>query len=435
MKKSTQIVLSAVLVFSLAVFISACSSGGGGGSSTPSGTLPPPSGGTPPPAAPTVGQPVTLSTTTQGAQAATAGVNVAQQVTSSSGLLSSLVSPGAPKIKIPFASASSNNKAVAKFVSKIKPLVAKAKTLSSSTLSAPTTTTMIQTTDCTDGGTQTLTITMTYDDAVNPPTVAMGNMSMVYNNCQEGADLTNGSVSFSGITGDVNTDFSATITLGSASQPLTDKTCKTTGTTIDCTQLDDVSTSSIAMSISETVGTNTTTDVMTMNGWMQYVDYTVSPVTTDLQMMTNFSVTDVTSQASAALISGGTATFNVDELTLDGTMSSSHSETGNDYGASDAFSAFKVKSMTDSGYTTEYLTIDGTFAIATNPTDKCIEGTFNFATTTPIKTDLTSGTTVAGALTVNSVGVVFNADNTVTITVSGVPATYTEADLNGLCSL
>jgi hypothetical protein len=409
MKKSTQIVLSAVLAFSLGIVISACSSGGGSSSSSPAtGTQPPP--------APTITAPKSLATTTEGAQAASAGVNVAQGATSSGGMLSGLVALGAPKLKIPFAS-TSVNKAVANFTAKIKPLAAKAQTLRSTLLSAATTTTITQ--PCTNAGFMTITM-----DTMTP-----NNMTFAFNSCQENTDLINGTMILTGAT---TAGSSSTMQIGTDAAPFTDKTCTDSG----CTQFSDVTTAAITMSFTTTV-TTSTTDVMTLNGWMQFVDNTVSPATTDREDMSNFSITNAMSTGvTASTVGGGTSSsFDVDTLTLNGSASTTHLETNNDFGEADTFKDLQVKYETDY-LTTAYYSIDGLFAIALNPADKCIDGTFNFVTITPMTVDLaTGGNTVAGEFTVNNPGgadVVFNSNGTVTVTVNGVTQDYSNFD--SLCA-
>ncbi len=401
MKKSTQVVLSAVLVFSLAIFISACSSGGGSSS---------PSTGTPPPAAPTITAPKSLATTTEGAQAASAGVNVAQSATSSGGMLSGLVGMAAPKLKIPFASSSVNNKAVAEFTAKIQPLAAKAQALRSTLLSAATTTTM----PCTNAGDMTITMD------------TMNNMTIAFNSCQQNTGLMNGTMILTAAT---TTGGTNTMQIGTDAAPFTDKTCTDTS----CTQFFDVTTAAITMSVT-TTGTTTITNAMTMNGWMQFVDNTVSPVTTDRENMASFSINDVMSTATGTTVAGQSATFNVDTLTLNGSASTTHIETNNDFGEADTFQNLVVKYETDNS-TTAYYSIDGLFAIALNPADKCIDGTFNFVTLTPMTVVLPGGNTVAGEFTVNNPGgadVVFNANGSVTVTVNGVPQDY--SSFGSLCS-
>lgn len=407
MKKSTQIVLSAVLVFSLAIFISACSSGGGSSS---------PATGTQPPPAPTVGAPKSLATTTEGAQAAAAGVNVAQHSSSSGGMLSGLVAMSAPKLKIPLASAGVDNKAIANFTAKIKPLAAKAQALRSTLLSAATTTSITQL--CTNAGDMTITM-----DMMTP-----NNMTIAFNSCQENTDLMNGTMILTGATTSVGT---STMQIGTDAAPFTDKTCIDT----NCTQFSDVTTAAITMSFT-TVVTTSTTDTMALNGWMQFVDNTVSPVTTDREDMTNFSITNVMSTGvTGTTWAGQPGTFDVDTLTLNGSASTTHIETNNDFGEADTFQNLVVKYKTDNS-TTGYYSIDGLFAIALNPADKCIDGTFNFVTITPLTVNLATGNTVAGEFTINTNVDVTYSSAGVTVTVNnGTPTTYTEAELNNLCGL
>ncbi len=105
MKKSAKIVLSAVLVFSLALFISACSSGGGSSSGGSTSVT-------------------SLSTPTQGAQSAAASVTSARNVGSTATQLSNMASlsgtVGAPAFKV-FAGANTTTNAASKFVATLQP--------------------------------------------------------------------------------------------------------------------------------------------------------------------------------------------------------------------------------------------------------------------------------------------------------------------------
>jgi hypothetical protein len=176
---------------------------------------------------------------------------------------------------------------------------------------------------------------------------------------------------------------------------------------------------------------------MTANGYFQFTDDTVTPVATDRQDMANFSITTAISTSSLpTVVVGQSATFDVYGLTLNGSVATTHTETGNTFGESDTFQNFGVTFSTDNA-TTEYYSINGTFAIATNPADQCIEGTFSFVTATPIEVDIrTIPVTVAGQITVNSnVSAVFSSNGVVVTVNGGTPKTYTEADLNTLCDL
>jgi len=398
MKRFGKLALIAVLVLSLSVIITACGGGGGGGGASPSTTPPPPA----------IGAVQSLSTTTQGAQAGSAGLNVAQSVSSTGGMLSGLVGSQSPKFKIPFASTSVPNKAVAGLTAKVKPLSAKAKAIRSSIMSAVSTTTMA----CDNvGGTQ----TMTLDDSTAAITLLM-------NNCQSGFDLNNGTIIIT----------SGNMTIGTAASPFVNKTC----TSVDCSAFNTIMTSVLSLSFTESPDLFSTTFLMTINGSIETVDNTVTPSTTDTTSMTGLSMKDVISQTTASLISGLTDTFNVDDLTINGSTAFTHTETGNDYGESDSFQDFKVTTMTDASYTTAYLSIDGIFAIALSPSDKCIEGTFAFSTTTPLQMDLATGSTLAGEIMVNYDTNVMFSSNGLTVTLAGgTPTIYTEAELNGLCAL
>lgn len=405
MKNIRIVVLISVLVLSIAALITACSSGGGGGSSSTTNnntTTPPP---------PTVSNaPTSVTTTTQGAQAGTAGVSVAQSVSSSGGMLSSLVSVGghAPKLKLPFASSAAPNKAVARLTSKVKPISLRAKGLRSSILSAGSVTTITQ---LCDSGSETMTMDMSN----------LSDITMVMNNCRTGLEIYSGTIIIT----------ATNMTIGTTASPFVYKTCSTAA----CASYDEVDTTVLSVSYQTSAGLNSTTDTMTADGYIDSVDNTLA--TTDHITMTSFRMVDVISQTTAALYTGGTETFDVDDLTLNGSVSTSHTETNNNYGESDTFQNFNVKTLTDSGLTTAYYSLNGTFAIALNPSDKCIEGTFSFTTTTPlmVKTNVDPEVTVAGDITVNGAHVVFTPAGLVNVTVSGTTISYTQAQLNSLCAL
>lgn len=395
MRRFVLFALIAIMALGLSVFFTAC--GGGGGSSSSSNS----SGIT------------SINTNTQGVQAASAGVNVAQSMSTAGTGLSDLVGMAAPKLRIPFASSAVKQNAISKFSSRIKPLVAKARTLrSSAIMTAATSTTM----SCATAGTETLSIDLTSI-----------NISTTFNNCQKGNELLNGTISLAG------NDTGGTVTIGTASSPFTLSTC----TNLACTSFSDVITS-VATIFTETTNgtTGAVTDNMTANGYVQFTDNTVSPSATDRQEMSNFSITTAISSSSLTTVAGQSATFDVYGLTLNGSVSTTHTETGNNFGEADTFANFVVTFSTDNA-TTEYYSINGTFAMATNPADQCIEGTFNFVTLTPITVDIhPAPVTVAGRITVNTnVDAVFNSNGVVVTVGSGTPKTYTEADLNTLCDL
>ncbi len=229
------------------------------------------------------------------------------------------------------------------------------------------------------------------------------------------------------LTAATTTGGTSTMQIGTDAAPFTDKTCIDTG----CTQFSDVSTAAISMSFT-TTGTTAITNAMTMNGWMQTVDNTAA--TTDREDMANFSINDVMSTATGTTVGGQSATFNVDTLMLNGSVSTTHTEANNDFGEADTFQNLTVTYKTDN-LTTAYYSIDGLFAIALNPADKCIDGTFNFVTITPMTVDLSTGNTVAGEFTVNNPGgadVLFNSNGTVTVKVNGVLQDY--SNFNSVCS-
>jgi len=83
------------------------------------------------------------------------------------------------------------------------------------------------------------------------------------------------------------------------------------------------------------------------------------------------------------------------------------------------------------------LTLNGTVTSDFTP-DHCYEGTFTFATLSPLVFDATTGQAVAGHLTINgTVHVIFNSDGSLSVSTDGgsTYVTYTRAELEGICLL
>lgn len=85
----------------------------------------------------------------------------------------------------------------------------------------------------------------------------------------------------------------------------------------------------------------------------------------------------------------------------------------------------------------EYLSVNGSFQVATQPPGICIDGAFTIATNADLQIDRSTGTITAGQVTINGLAVVaYNADGSVTVTVPGTPvATYAPTGLTAICAL
>ncbi len=405
--------LAVLLIASLALYLGACSSGGGS-SSTPGSTTNTGGNntggnntGTTTTTTATVGSPTSLATTTQGAQSAAVGMNLMQSGSSDGNMLSSLVGAGsaAPQFTLPGAS-TKPSPALAALVKKTGPLAAEARSLRSSLL--PVTGTPA---NCAYGGTK----TVSYD--------LSGNVTLSFASCNDGMDLMSGSMILT------NGTPTSTLVVGTSGSPFSDKSC----TDSTCTSFSDVTTAVVTITSVMTTGTNgSANEAITADG--SVTDVNNDNQTTDVATLNQFRISIASSTTTTNTIAGQPATFYESDFSLNGAASTQHTEPNNNYGESITYQNFTISTLTD-GATTYYMSIDGTAAVASNPTDLCIDGTFVFHTITPIAMDLTTANslTVAGEFTINTVtDVLFNSNGTVTITVNGTPQDINS--LYGVCA-
>ncbi len=401
MKKSVQIVLSAVLAFSLALFISACSGGGGGSSSGGSSSI------------------TSLSTTTQGAQTAAASVSSARSVASSGVQLSSLVNSGsgfAPAFRA-FAGTNMKTTAVSKFVARFSPVMKKAQVMRTSAMGYP------MAISCSSSASGTVP-NYSNDSMTIDKDASSGNMTLTFTQCADTTtyQLTDGVMTISG-----GATSSGTFAIGSNTRPFI---------VADYTPSSGMTTTTDMSQVNATMSTSTsaTGDTMSITGSFEDWDYVLH--SHDKQTMTNLSVN---SASTTAMISN--ATYSVYTLAIDGSESgttyvSDTSPTVN-YSENDSFSGFSVADKIPvSGTGNDYLSINGTFSISTTPANKCIDGTFSIVTNTDIAIDST-GQTQSGQMTINSnVVVIFQPYGAVSVSVNGgTPQPFTLQELDSVCAL
>ncbi|MDA8422039.1 MAG: hypothetical protein M0Z89_01755 [Nitrospiraceae bacterium] len=400
MKKSTQVALSAVLVFSLAIFISACSSGGGSSSGGSSSIT-------------------SLSTTTQGAQTAAAGVTSARNVASSGVQLSSLVNSGsspAPAFRA-FAGTNMKTTAVGKFVARFSPIMKKAQVMRTSAMGYP------MAISCSSSASG--TAPNYSNDSITIDMDASGNiMTLTFTQCADTTtyNLTDGVMTITGAAS------SGIYAIGTNTRPfiVADYTSSSMTTTTDMSQV-----SATMSSSTSATGDNT----MSVTGLFEDWDYVLH--SHDKQTMTNLSIN---SASTTAMISN--ATYSVSTLTIDGSEAGTTYVSDIDptinYTENASFSGFSVADKTPaSGTGNDYLSINGIFSISTTPANKCIDGTFSIVTNTDIAIDPITGQTQSGQMTINSnVVVIFQANGAVSVSVNGGTAQpFTLQELDSVCAL
>lgn len=407
MKRYAQLALLAALVLSLAVLFTACS-GGGSGSNGGGGVAI-----------------TTLSTSTQGAQAASASVASAYNVLSSGVQLSSIAASGGGPAITPttlnaFAGTSTQATALSKFAARLAPIAKRAQAMKTSAIGYPVTI------SCATGTVVPSGTSSTPDSMTIDADATYSTFTITYTQCADTSTytLTNGAMTISGSAN------GGTFTLGSPFT-MTDYTDATMTTAVDKFE------AALTMSFSSTSTASGTTNTISAAGTFEHWDYV--PNTHDKQTMTNLSISTVSTTTSI-----GSALYNVDTLSINGSESGTKYASATDstvsYSENDSFGNFTVAYKTPAVLGTsnfDYLSINGVFTISTTPADQCIDGTFSIATNTDIQVDATTGMTTAGQLTINSnVVVTFDPIGGVSVSVNnGAAQSYTAADLNALCAL
>lgn len=259
-----------------------------------------------------------------------------------------------------------------------------------------------QTQACTDGG------TMSFDTASNP-------VVLTYAACKSGYEYQNGTITMP------QTFMTQASGTGALSANLTTITYASGGYTVKERES--------SMNFTMTIGsfdTSTGSENFSMNGSESTIDYLQD--TSDKQSFENFSL-NMTESTSGAV----TAT----NMTINGSVSMDTFK-GTTFTTTDTASGMTFKNLilTDeynSGTFTDSLTINGIYAIKTIPA--CMDGTFIITTQMPLTTTATASSNgvTTGEMTVNDIGMVFNADGSVTATFNGTPQTITS--YANVCSL
>ena len=236
--------------------------------------------------------------------------------------------------------------------------------------------------------------------------------SITYNNCRTGAIQLNGTITISGASSN-GTSATGNYSIGTAANPFV--TTFYTGSTSSIKDseertaltMNNLSYNTATMSISATLNGSNTSENFTAK---TKSETTVFNLTSGYTFASGVKTVNIT----------GGSVVNKEYTTVNGAYALQTSE-----GVS--FQNFKV----DRDFTALTYSVNGTFAIQNTPS-KCIDGTFNINTTTPINAART-----AGVMTINgNTTVMFNADGTVTVTVTGIPArTFASlSDLNAVCT-
>ena len=249
-------------------------------------------------------------------------------------------------------------------------------------------------------------------------------LTAFFNTCRSGSAMTDGTM-----TVDLSGGTVLGFTLGSGTTPMTVTDYESAVSTVVIGTFK----AAAALSYSTSLGT----DTIVVSGWSEHWDYVRH--THDRYDLTNVSLTVV---KGPVII--GVDPYDAATLTIQGAMTKTASvsdvDPTIDYTESIVLTNFTVidkKPAAGSAAIYEYLSINGDITITTDPAGRCIDGTFTIATNTELQIDRATGMVVAGQLTVNSTAVAaFNADGSVTVAVSGAaPATFSRLELTTLCAL
>lgn len=270
--------------------------------------------------------------------------------------------------------------------------------------------------------------TVTGGSASTPDSVTIvgsgiGPFTATFNACREGIAQVDG-VMTATLTGII----AATLTLGTDTAPLTvtEYAGALSSSVVDVLK----TTSNISFSQSGEI------DTFVATGSFENWDYVAHAH--QVQALNNLVIAVTT---GAAVV--GNANYSVDTLKVNGlsaaTVSVSDTDMTVSYTEANSFTNFVIveKTPAPGSPDIDYLTMTGTFSISTTPADRCIDGTFSVATDVDVQIDNATGTTVAGQITINAMSVAtFDPGGSITVAVNGgTPATFSEAELAGLCSL
>jgi hypothetical protein len=247
--------------------------------------------------------------------------------------------------------------------------------------------------------------TIVYDDV-------SGNMSITATSCKEDYELTNGTMSLTGISQGNSSGGSIAVNMSTINYAYGGYVTKEHESMMNLTMT--------INSLSNSA--NSSTSSFSMNGTEKNINYNSG--TSEKQAFGNFSL----SMSESA--SGSITTVN---MTMSGSVTMDTYRdttfTAIDTASGMTFQNLKLVDTVNSATMTNSLTIDGTYAIRTIPA--CMDGTFAISTQSPLVT--TSNGVTTGQMTVNGVVMVFNADGSVTASINGVPQTITS--YANVCSL
>lgn len=258
---------------------------------------------------------------------------------------------------------------------------------------------------CVESGSQ----TVSYNDAT-------GDVSMTANNCKENYELTNGTMSFTGISQGATSGTGGRIVMNmtTISYASGGYTTKESESVINMT-----------MTI-ESFDSSVGSQKFKINGSQSSINYlSGTSGTSEKQVFGNFTI-DMTEGTS-----GSDTTIS---MTMDGSVSmdtfTGTTFTDIDEASGMSFQDLRLVNVFNTNGTNS-LTINGIYAIKTIPA--CMDGTFEISTASPIVSD-GNGTT-SGQMTVNGVVMVFNPDGTITATIDGQPQALDLATYAPVCSM
>ena len=365
----------------------------------------------------------TVSTDTQAAQAAVASVKTARNVMVIGSALAMISAAITNSGGLPLAPAAGSQPGMAvstaaldRFSSGFAPVLQKTIGLRAAAVSLPATIDCATNTTITGGS-------ATTPDSVTIVGSGIGPFTATFNTCRQGTAQVDGIMTAT-LTGII----AANLTLGTSAAPLV----VTEYAGASSSSIVDVLKTASNISFSRSGATDTFTATGSFENW----DYVAHAHQT--QALNSLAMAVTTGTAVV-----GNANYSVDTLKVNGlstaTVSVSDTDMTVSYTEANSFTNFEIVEKTPAPGSPDfdYLTMTGTFSLSTAPADRCVEGTFSIATNTDVQIDNTSGTAVAGQITINAMSVAtFNADGSMTVVVNGgAPATYTETELAGLCPL
>ncbi|MHB8843690.1 MAG: hypothetical protein ACYC7L_02990 [Nitrospirota bacterium] len=249
-------------------------------------------------------------------------------------------------------------------------------------------------------------------------------LTAFFNTCRSGSTMTDGSM-----TVDLSGGTILAFTLGSDAAPMTVTDFETAASSVVI--------GTFKASAALSYGTSGGTDTLIVSGWTEHWDYV-------RHVHDRYDLANVFLTVTKTITTIGVDAYDMATLAIQGAMTKTASVSDTDptvnYTESIVMTNFTVVDKipaAGSAAVYEYLSLNGDISIATVPPGRCIDGAFSVVTGTELQVDRASGMVVSGQLTVNSTAVAtFNADGSVTAAVSGgAPATFTRPELAAICAL